>query len=204
MVTLTGLRWRGHTGGTYRVGRLSPSATFDGRPRRLKESYHLREFSSQIDGLKEFTNLGSVDVNKPRYERGTDHCDLEALHSTSAGAMGGTRTKFGRARCGVQRCGQSFDAKSHAFLTTTRAKGDTPERFLMSQWPMRALLVLAFGNPLYWREHSVVDDNFPTLMLSGDVREPIDVAVQLQRTTEDSEQPPPNSSDLMLPMFTLR
>ena len=66
VVTLTGLRWRGHTGSRYRVGRLSPSATFNGQPRRLKDSYHLRSFTSQIDGLVEFTNVGSVEVNDPR------------------------------------------------------------------------------------------------------------------------------------------
>lgn len=78
------------------------------------------------------------------------------------------------------RFGQSFDATSQAFLTTTRAKGQTPEEYLVSQWPVRALLVLAFGTPLYWREHSIKDDNFPTWMLNGEAREPSNVAVQLQ------------------------
>ena len=100
--------------------------------------------------------------------------------------------------------GHSFDATSHAFLTSTRAKGETPEGFLLSQWPIRALLVLAFGTPLYWRDHSVLDDNFPTWMLSGQAREPSNVAVQLQRTAEDTEQPLPSAPDLVLPMFTLR
>lgn len=48
VVTLSGLRWRCHTGNAYRVGRLSPSATFHGCPRQLKDSYHLRAFTSQI------------------------------------------------------------------------------------------------------------------------------------------------------------
>lgn len=68
VVTLTGLRWRGHTGNAYRVGRLSPSATFHGCPRQRKDSYHLRAFTSQIDGLVELTNVGSVEVNEPLHK----------------------------------------------------------------------------------------------------------------------------------------
>ena len=78
-----------------------------------------------------------------------------------------------------------------------------PEEYLVSQWPVRALLVLAFGVPLFWRDHSIKDDNFPTWMLSGEAREATDVEVQLQRTAEDAQQPSPKSSDLMLPMFSL-
>lgn len=203
VVTLTGLRWRGHTGNAYRVGRLSPSATFHGCPRQRKDSYHLRAFTSQIDGLVELTNVGSVEVNEPRTQ-------AEPITATLKPSQhfrwrhGGYTHEIRTSAVWSARFGQSFDATSQAFLTTTRAKGQTPEEYLVSQWPVRALLVLAFGTPLYWREHSIKDDNFPTWMLNGEAREPSNVAVQLQRTAEDSEQAPPTPSDLMLPMFALR
>lgn len=203
VVTLTGLRWRGHTGNTYRVGRLSPSATFEGRPRQLKDKYHLREFTSRIDGLVEFTNVGSVDVNEPRTQDEPITATLKPSEHFRWRHAGYTH-EIRSSAVWSARFGQSFNASSEAFLTTTRAKGQTSEEYLVSQWPVRALLVLAFGTPLYWRGHSIKDDNFPTWMLSGDAREPSNVAVQLQRTAEDTEQPLPKSSDLMLPMFALR
>lgn len=203
IATLTGLRWRGHSGNTYRVGRLSPSATYSGLPRHLKERYLLREFTSQIDGLVEFTSVGSVEISNQLDRREPVTATLKPAQHFRWRHGGYTHTiRTGATWSG--KYGQSFDADSHAFLTTTRFRGQTPEDYLVAQWPIRALLVLAFGTPLYWRNHHVRDDMFPVWMLSGDTRGPDQVTVQLQRTSEDSEQQLPSSADLMLPMFSLR
>ena len=116
VATLTGLRWRGHTGGTYAVGRLTPSVTYAGRPRRLKNSYRLRSFTSQIDGLQEFANFGAVTVNESRTRADTLTATLEPPERFRWRHAGYTH----EIRVGAvwsARFGQSFSANSEAFLS---------------------------------------------------------------------------------------
>ncbi|WP_154796192.1 hypothetical protein [Occultella kanbiaonis] len=203
VVTLTGLRWRGHTGHPYRVGRLSPSATFNGRPRRLNDCYRVRSFTSQIDGLAEFAGIGSVEVSEPR-SRAEPITAILRPDEHFRWRHDGCTHEIRTSAVWSAQVGQSFNASTEAFLSSTRARRQTPEEYLVSQWPLRALLVLAFGARLSWRGHSIKDESFPTWTLDGAARKPGEVAVQLQRTAEDAEQPSPKSSDLALPMLSLR
>lgn len=202
VITLTEIRWRGYSGATYATGRLSPNVTFYGRPRALKPAYRVSEFTSRIDGLREFTGVGSVAVNMPKTRDDAVTVALKPSQTFKWRHNGFThRIETGATWSGTM--GLNFEASSQAVLSTTKSKRASPEEYLVAQWPMRALLVLAFGTRLNWRRHTVVDEQFPLWMLDGSTMGPNHVTVQIQQTVPDFEQPEIASSDLTMPMFTL-
>lgn len=202
-VTLTGLRVRSMTGHPYVLGRLRANVAIFGQPRDLKSEYKFATLASRIDGLDEFASFSSVDSVIEDTDQGhrvvvtveaKDKviCEHGNFHFTICATTPWTSTQ-----------GRSFVAHAGATLETRSLEGATADEHLTAQWPIRALLILAYGTKLFWRRHHIVDEQFPIWTIDGSSHGPDNCTVLLRRTVEDSEQPEPSRSDVALPMFHL-
>lgn len=201
-VTLTGLRWRGNRGTHVSVGRLDARVAILGRARELAPDYRIHSVTSQIDGLHEFAGFESISTQHDRvggYTRTTvtlhakDEVSLQhdgvtyRIHSTTPGSTSG----------------RQVEVRADAVIETIKPDGATVEEHVEAQWPVRALLTLAFGTPLFWRGHQLLDDQFPTWMVGGRPRRPMHVPLLFERTVRDIEHPAADWRQLALAMFRL-
>jgi hypothetical protein len=203
-VTLTGLKVRSIGGNTYILGRLRADVAVFGRPQELKAEYKVATLTSRIDGLEDFAAFSSVESEIEESEHG--HRVTVVVESKDKVEFDHGAYRYAiRARTPwTSTQGQSFAADTEAVIDTTSLEGATADDHLTAQWPIRALLIMAYGKKLYWRGHHVLDEQFPLWMLDGSTRTPEPCQVLLRRTVEDSEQPKPSRSDVALPMFSLR
>jgi hypothetical protein len=175
-----------------------------GRPRKLKTVYKFKELVSKIDGLDDFAFFRSIDSTVAPTEDGhTVTVTVEAKEKVTCRHGGFTYTILANAPWSATE-GQSFTARSETLLETKTSRGASANEHLTAQWPVRALLILVNGRRIYWRNHRVVDDQFPTWMLAGPPREPSLLEIQLRRTIADAQQPEPKRGDVATPMFHLR
>lgn len=203
VVTLTGVRWRGYRGHPVTVGRLDARVAIFGRPRELVPEYRVKSLRSTIDGLHQFTGFKSITTD---YERRDGSWRTSVIvHATDHFSVqhGNFKYRLCATTPGTAIEGVEFSARGDAVIETESDAGATVDEHLVAQWPIRALLLLAYGVPLFWRGHHLQDDQFPLWMLNGEARDPEFVPVLLQRTVRDHEQPAAQSKDLLLPLFQL-
>lgn len=202
-VTLTGLKVRSTLGHPYVLGRLRADVTFFGQPRELKDEYRIASLCSRIDGLDYFASFNSVNsVTEPTESGEKVIATVEASESIT-GQHGGFQFLIRATTPWTSTKGQSFEVQAGATLETISTEGATAEEHLTAQWPIRALLVLAYGKELYWRRHHVLDDQFPAWAVDGYSHGRDECIVLFRRTVEDSEQPEPPRSEVTLPTFHL-
>ena len=202
-VTLTGLRWRGHRGDPVSVGRLDARIAILAQPRQLQGEYRIRSVLSDIDGLHEFADFNSVSTDYEANEgRLRVHVVVEAKDKIEVEHGNFTLAIRATAPWSVI-AGSHFTARANAAIESTSQSGATIDDHIVAQWPVRALLILAFGTSLRWRGHQLRDDQFPLFMLSGDAREAEYVPLLYRRTLEDHQEPEPDRLALVQHMFRL-
>lgn len=202
IVTLNGVRWRGDRAADVSVGRLDARLTIFGRARELADEYPVRTLTSRIDGLHEFAGFESISSTHDRPD-GRWRTTVTVHAKDELTVKHGETTLTIRATAPGTASAVEFTALADAVLETTTDDGATVDEHVVAQWPIRALLTLAFGVPLFWREHRLLDDQFPTWMLSGDTRSPIPVPLILRRTASDHEQAKVEWRDLAVSLFHL-
>lgn len=202
-VTLSGLRWRGHSGSSFVLGRISADVTIFEAPRKLKAEYKFKKLASKFDGLDDFARFRSIDSDMQFTDTGHRVVvTVEAKDSATWRQNGFTYAI--RANAPWSSLGGSeFAVRSEALIETSRFKRATANEHITAQWPIRALLILANGSKLFWRSHHIVDDDFPTWMMAGSPRAASSRGVLLRRTVRDHDQPLPQRADVALPMFHL-
>ncbi|OLT31099.1 hypothetical protein BJF82_12050 [Kytococcus sp. CUA-901] len=201
-VMLAGVRWRGNRGAGVSVGRLEANLAIFERPRAVADEYRVRTVTSRIDGLHEFAGFESITSDHDRVDgRWRTTVVVHAKDEVTVEHDGVTYT----IRVTVPTTSSALEviARADAVIETTTDDGSTVDEHVAAQWPIRALLTLAFGVPLFWREHMLLDDQFPVWMVSGDARSPAHVPVLLRRTLRDHEQPEVAWRDLAGSMFRL-
>lgn len=202
-VTLTGLRMRSRAGSPYALGQLRADVAVFGQPRELKAEFCFETMASRIDGLEDFASFNSVTSDIERTENGHRVTVLVEANDRFTCEYGGFKYAIRASTPWTATDGQSFSARAQALIETESVNGATANEHLTAQWPLRALLIMAYGRRLFWREHQIVDDQFPMWMLDGSTRTPSACNVLLRRTINDAEQPEPVRSDVRLPMFHL-
>lgn len=197
MVTLTGVRWRGRSGGSRVTGRISSDVAIFSQPRRLKDEYRVKEFHSTIDGLERFAAFRPLKTNIDEPRRGNEVVVTIAAEEHVSWRSGGFTYTI-QSSAPWRTDGRNFKVDSVPYLQTSTSRGATPQEHLIAQWPIRALLLLAFGRKLAWRSHRIKDQQFPVWMASGDAHDPIPVETRMSRTSRDFSMPLPEDHDLAL------
>ncbi|GAA2131599.1 hypothetical protein [Glycomyces algeriensis] len=206
-VTLSGVRWRGHGHFGYTLGRLGADVAIFEYPRQLKNEYKLARVQSRIDGLNEFSRFQSIN-HVGSFEDGVykSVVTVKAVEKMVV-RHGGFTYIFRAVVPGENRhsvSGSRFSAKSDTVIETNKSRGATMDEHIVAQWPIRALLILAHGSEQYWREHKILDDQFPVWMISGEIKGPMYVPVRFRRTIRDTEQPERLDGDNSFPAFQLQ
>lgn len=179
VVTLTGVRWRGDRGAEVAVGRLDANLAILSRPRELADEYRVRTVTSRIDGLHEFAGFESISTDHDRVDGRWR--TIVTMHATDEVRIErGEFTYTIRATVPGTSSGIEVMARADAVIDTTTDAGATVDEHVVAQWPIRALLTLAFGIPLLWREHQLLDDQFPVWTLDGVAHDPMHVPLLLR------------------------
>lgn len=201
VVTLTGVRWRGHSGGSLGTGRLGADVAVFGQPRELRDEYRIRTLRSGIDGLEGFADFRPVQYEFPR--RGDpvvvtfDHSETVTWESNGfAYTVTADATWTGSE-------GTWFEARSAPFISTTHPEGATPQEHLRAHWAVRDLLLFAHGRKLAWRSHRIVDEEFPLWTMDGAAHGPDPVPTQFSGTVAEHVLPEPSSTSLAFPPLKL-
>lgn len=202
-VTLTGLRIRSMTGSTFVLGQLRSNVAVFGQPRELKPEYTFATLASRLDGLNDFASFSSVHSDIHDTDEGHRVVVTVEAREKITCQHNGFEFSIRATTPWTSTEGQSFRTEAGATLETTAAESATADDHITAQWPLRALLILAYGSKLYWRGHHIVDEQFPIWTIDGSSHGPDHCTVLLRRTVEDSEQPEPSRSDVSLPMFHL-
>lgn len=204
IVTLSGIRRRGdHRGAGVSVGRLDARLTIFGRPRELADEYRVRTLISNIDGLHEFAEFDSITSTHDRPDdRWRTTVTVHAKDELKVERSGFTFSI--QATVPTTTSAVEFTALADAVIETTTDESVSVDEHVVAQWPVRALLTLAFGVPLFWREHKLVDEQFPTWMISGETHSPMPVPLLLRRTVSDHEQGKVPWQDLAPSLFRLK
>jgi hypothetical protein len=201
-VTLTGLHWGGHSFALAAKGRVVPTTVIFGRPRLFSPDYRVRQLGSRLDGLQAFSRFTSLELN----DRAEDADAVVTLRPSEAVRWRHDGFSFAiRATVpwsGVY--GQSFTATADSILESRCSKGRTVAEHVRAQWPLRALLILAFGSELSWRDHWVTDQKFPTWMLDGSTLHGHAMRVQTRRTVADFERSATKPSGYASALFHLQ
>lgn len=202
-VTFNGVRWRGTQGLGVELGRLDANVVMLGRPRSIRAEYRFREFRSTIDGLHEFSGFHSISDNLDDPSNGR-------LVTFTIGATEEVRWRHGGfsyrivATAPWRSDGRELSAQSGVALTSRRARGASVDDHLTAQWSVRALLLLVLGREIHWREHTILDEQFPTWMMSGEAHAPQPVIVLPRRTERDREQAAVEHGTLVWALIYLR
>jgi hypothetical protein len=201
-VTLTGLNWGGHSFGVAATGRIVPSTVIFGRPRLFSPDYRVRQLGSRLDGLQAFSQFASLELD----DRDHDADAVVTVRPNEAVMWRHDGFSFAiRATVpwsGVY--GHTFTATAESILESRCSKGRTVAEHVHAQWPLRALLTIAFGAGISWREHWATDQKFPTWMLDGSTLHGQAMRVQTRRTVADFEKPLPSRSAHTFALFDLR
>lgn len=203
-VTLNGVRFAGSSGGALDEGRLRAHTVIFNNPRTFKEEYRVGQVTSTIDGLQEFAGFRPVSLDVTRVEdRNRVTVVVEADEHVDWEVNGvGYRVQANASWEGQE--GTRFTIHNSApLLTTTIREGATATGHLQAQRPIRALLILAHGRPLFWRQHLLRDDEFPTWMMAGEPQPPSSIPVQLAATVREAERTPTPDRDLVSPVLSL-
>ncbi|MDO8122671.1 hypothetical protein Q6346_15285 [Isoptericola sp. b490] len=202
VVTLVGVRWRGHGGPTYRTGTLSADLVIFGQPRKLKSEYAVRELRSRVDGLDGFASFSPIHYEFPAPGEPVVIAleESEAVTWRSAGFSYALTP--GATWSGIS--GRQFEAQSSATLVTSRSRPALPQEHLRAQWAVRDLLLIAHGKRLAWRSHQVVDEQFPVLTMDGRSHGPEPAIAQFVGTVGQHTLPEPPSTSLAFPVLNLR
>jgi len=203
-VTLAGLRWRGHSGATFMLGRLDADLTVFGEPRKLSREFRFKSLISTIDGLKEFANFHVLDSDIQPTESG--HKVVVTIEATEE-----VKWRHGKFAYLIRAnapwsstMGSDFTAHYEALIETTTSKRALANEHLAAQWPIRALLTLANGAKVRWRSHRVVDETFSPVVDPGQQQLSVPRTALLRRTIPDSEEASPERFDVAMPMFRLQ
>lgn len=201
MVTLLGLRWGGHSFAQAAVGRVVPRTVIFGRPRKLKSQYTVRRLTSRIDGLQQFTQFTSI---------GVDYRGAGALATATVNPTDEVHWRHAGFSYAIKATapwsgahGQSFTAEAGSIIESSRDRRASVEDHIRAQRPVRALLILAFGAQLSWRDHWISDRQFPIWFLDGSTADGHLVQVHARQTVAEAENSEPKSANFISPLFHL-
>ena len=200
-ITLTGLRWRGHSMSQYSTGRIWVDAAIFELPKRLRPEFRFREVVSELDGLRAFAGFRSIEYERAIVDGRLRTVATIAAHEDVQWRYGGFSFRV-RANAPWQLDSSGdFRAASDAVVGSSSSRRATLDAHITAQWPIRALLLLAYGRPLRWRAHRVRDDDFPRWMLAGPPREPQLTEALVRRTLKEFSEPAIDGNEL--PIFHL-
>ncbi|MDQ0540896.1 hypothetical protein QF011_003474 [Curtobacterium flaccumfaciens] len=191
-VTLSDVRYTGRHGSTIRVTRgrarnaicqypeALPTGTAEERITRALETplapsvLSVEEMYSTIDGLARFSGFGRIEVADTDQEHPEqivltrsvkEHVSwtVDAEDFASALQYDVLRTTPWREN------DEGVTVHNEVVIETKWLGGDVqPEILLWQQYPMRSLLVLAYGKRVEWRSHHVRGQSFPTKYMRGE------------------------------------
>ena len=203
-ILLTGLSialQRGHGVGE---GTLDVDVAILGKPAAMVAEYSIRELESAIDGLHDFSGFR---VWRWDEELASSHRDLVGLRRHTIEPVkwvsGGFSFALQPRDETVGTEGLRFQLDESTRLVTIHEGGATVREHYQAQRSVRALLVLAFGVPLRWREHWLLDDMFPVRFLSGDLGRPVRTRVLISGTLAEHTMEAPSRAQLAFPAVRL-
>lgn len=204
-VTLTGTMSGGYSGLDRIVGRVKAQAAIFERPRNYKDEYPVREFISNIDGLRDFARFSPVQHEQEPGENGRYRTTVvlntnESVEWETAGFKYTIQSNV--AWHGTP--GRSFVIDdSSPYISTVSESGAVIADHFSAHWAVRALLSLVFGHNLAWRSHRLRDDEFPLWMMDGSDRGAHSVEVQMYGTVAQHRDPVPKENAFAFSLFRL-
>ncbi|MCI1788699.1 MAG: hypothetical protein LKI58_11690 [Actinomyces sp.] len=206
-VTLAGTMFGGYSGLGRVVGTVKAQATIFERPRNYKDEYLVREFISNIDGLREFARFSPVqhEYEQSRGENGHYRTTvvLDANESVEW-ETGGFKYTVQSNVAWHGTPGRSFVIDdSNPYISTVSESGAAIADHFSAHWAVRVLLSLVFGHKLAWRSHKLRDDEFPLWMMDGSDRGAHSVEVQMYGTVAQHRDPVPKKNAFVFGLFRL-
>lgn len=203
-VTLTDLsmerrRWNG-----VGEGVLGADVAILGMPKGVQDEYKVAELDSVIDGLHDFSGFRTWHWDE---ELAANEKDLVPLRRKDQESVEWKTDGFTfeiRSRDAMRGTpGRDFALQESSRLITKRQGGATVWEHYQAQRAIRALLILSYGGPLNWREHWIVDEQFPAWLVSGHATGPGRTKVLISSTLEEHEGEPPSRQELGFPAVRL-
>ena len=189
-ITLTGLQ-EGIDRCPQEVGEVivhAGAAIFAGLT-EVVDDYRVKEFTSTIDGLREFANFRGFSfgetVSGRELQLPVKLVDNESVSWESGGFE--YRIEMRRRQRGQE--GKCFYLDFDAVLTTLASERALLFDHFRAHTKIRALLTLLFGKRLAWRSHSVTDEMFPKRSVGGDLYSPEANPVLLAHTMAEHVEP---------------
>lgn len=156
---------------------------------KVVDDYRVKEFTSTIDGLREFANFRGFSfdetVSGRELQLPVKLVDNESVSWESGGFE--YRIEMRRRQRGQE--GKCFYLDFDAVLTTLASERASLFDHFRAHTKIRALLTLLFGKRLAWRSHSVTDEMFPKRSVGGDLYPPEANPVLLAHTMAEHVEP---------------
>ena len=156
---------------------------------KVVDDYRVKEFTSTIDGLREFANFRGFSfdetVSGRELQLPVKLVDNESVSWESGGFE--YRIEMCRRQRGQE--GKCFYLDFDAVLTTLASERALLFDHFRAHTKIRALLTLLFGKRLAWRSHSVTDEMFPKRSVGGDLYPPEANPVLLAHTMAEHVEP---------------
>lgn len=184
-VTLSDVRYAGHHGGSIRVTkatarnaicqwpRAMPEGTAEERITRALENplapsvLSVEEICSAIDGLARFSGFGRIEVEDTDPEHPerivlTRNIDEVVSWTVDAEDFASPLQYEVRRTTPWHENDDGVTVRNEVVLQTKWLGDVQPEILLWQQYPLRSLLVIAYGSRVEWRSHHVRGQAFPT------------------------------------------
>lgn len=204
-VTLIGLRWNGTSQSNgVTVVRLNADAAIFERPRSVSGGYQIQEFCSTIDGLSQFCGFSGFKYIESGSSASKSNTPIETLQKEAISwCSNGFEFVLEEEIASIGQEGSHFHLEVHPRLRTVSSNKAYIDEHYHAHREIRALLTLLFGCRLPWRNHELIDTQFPVRFVNGEEAPPLPVKVLLSRTVSqhaEAKTPPPQ---LRFPAATL-
>lgn len=203
IVGLYGIRWRGHVVGSgASLGKLAPRETLLGRCEApLGDPLVVSEVHSRIDGLREWTQMKSIEFTPETDEQGLANGLTVNVRSLEGEAWGqGDATVQFRSDWRTSRPDDTVEAGLNiADGTVLVTKFTTPRPFtdhLVEQRKVVNLLTLVSGQPVHFRQHKVSAESIVSRSVGGTILSNPRVQLISADTVRDYGQPTLSKDDL--------
>ncbi|NEB95478.1 hypothetical protein [Streptomyces bauhiniae] len=208
MISLFQCRYSGHSrniGRHFALGAITPREIVMGHwEGNDQDRLAVREFSSQVDGLAEWTRLSAIRQEGESNDEGR----LQRIVITGESPKGlswvqGEATMHLGATWSTVPDASAITINDSVTLRTEFPSPREISDHLMEQRKVVALLKLNFGTALFFRRHLVRDDSFPDRLLGGrNVGKSLHELIS-RDTFRDYSQKEPSKKSLQSPIFYL-
>ena len=189
-ITLTGLQ-EGIDRCPEGVGEVivHAGAAIFAKPTKVVDEYRVEEFTSTIDGLREFANFRGFSFDETVSGRELQLPVKLVDNESVSWESGGFEYRIEMRRRQRSQEGKCLYLDFDAVLTTSASKRALLFDHFRAHTKIRALLTLLFGKRLAWRSHSVTDEMFSKMSVDGQTYTPDPVPVLLAHTMAEHVEP---------------